>query len=122
MSETATRYDRFRQHSARAITAGVAVVALAAGFAGGRATLMASSPPNAPTPAHGVVAGGAPLATAASYSAVVDRVAPAVVTIRVEKKVASSRTASPTRCASSSGRSSAPILEDTVRVDSGRAW
>jgi Do/DeqQ family serine protease len=83
---------RFRPLSVRAATAGVAALAVAAGFAGGRATVSASIP-LPPVTAQAVAA--APSTTLPSYSGVVERVAPAVVTVRVEKQVQASRTALP---------------------------
>ena len=84
------------QHSLRNITFTVALAAtgVAVGFAGGRNTLVASSQ-QAALPPSSQVAETAPSITTASYSAVVDRVAPAVVTIRVEKQAEVSRTALP---------------------------
>ena len=83
------------QHSLRNITFTVALATagVAAGFAGGRNTLVASSQQAAPHASHSVEA--LPSITTASYSAVVDRVAPAVVTVRVEKQAEVSRTALP---------------------------
>ena len=88
MSESTTRFGRCVQERTRTITAVVAVIALAAGFAGGRATLVASSRSSSSAPSHVNVAESGPVVTRESYSAVVDRVAPAVVTVRVEKKAA----------------------------------
>jgi len=83
------------QHSIRnlTLTAALAATSVAAGFAGGRSTLAASIP-NAAAAAPAVVA-SAPAVNTSSYSAVVDRVAPAVVTVRVEKQAEVSRTAVP---------------------------
>ena len=83
------------QHSLRNISFTVALAAagVAAGFAGGRNTLVASSQrATLPPSSH---AEALPSITTASYSAVVDRVAPAVVTDRVEKQAEVSRTALP---------------------------
>ena len=85
--------NRFRSFSARAAAA-LAAVAVAAGFAGGRATLTASAP-LAPVAASVQAGPPAPLAAMPSYSAVVERVAPAVVTVRVEKQAKAARTAIP---------------------------
>ncbi len=84
------------QHSLRNIifTVALAAAGVAVGFAGGRNTLVASGQPADPPPSS-QVALTAPSITTASYSAVVDRVAPAVVTIRVEKQAEVSRTALP---------------------------
>jgi Do/DeqQ family serine protease len=84
---------RFRPLSVRAATAGVAALAVAAGFAGGRATVSASSP--MPPVTAQVAAAPAPSTALPSYSGVVERVAPAVVTVRVEKQAEASRTALP---------------------------
>jgi serine protease Do len=83
-------------HSLRNITLTVALAAagIAGGFAGGRNTLVASNQQAALSPAS-QAAGIAPSIATASYSAVVDRVAPAVVTIRVEGQAEVSRTAMP---------------------------
>ena len=84
------------QYSLRNITFTVALAAagVAAGFAGGRNTLVASSQQAALSPSSHA-AEALPSITTASYSAVVDRVAPAVVTVRVEKQAEVSRTALP---------------------------
>jgi serine protease Do len=83
-------------HSLRNITFGIAFAAasVAAGFIGGRITLAASGETAAQSHASPVTQGAAVTGTA-SYSAVVDRVAPAVVTVRVEKQAEASRTALP---------------------------
>ena len=88
---TSSARNRFRVFSTRGATASFAALALAAGFAGGRATVSASAPLSQVAPQ---VAGAGPSSALASYSGVVDRVAPAVVTVRVEKEAAS-RTAIP---------------------------
>jgi len=76
----------------------VAVLALAlagaGGFARGRATLVASSPPGAVSPPIRAI-DTAPQPNSVSYSAIVERVAPAVVTVRIEKAADVSRTALP---------------------------
>jgi Do/DeqQ family serine protease len=84
------------QYSIRNITFTVALAAagVAAGFAGGRNTLDASSQSAVVAPAA-PAAVPAPAIGTASYSAVVERVAPAVVTVRVEKQAEVSRTALP---------------------------
>jgi serine protease Do len=76
------------------LTMALAAAGVAAGFAGGRNTLAASSQQAAVSPSVGATGPLFPIG-AASYSAVVDRVAPAVVTVRVEKQAAVSRTALP---------------------------
>ena len=69
-------------------------VASAGGFASGRATLVASSQQGAvSSPIHATAA--VPQPNTVSYSAIVERVAPAVVTVRVEKAADASRTALP---------------------------
>lgn len=88
---TDTARHRFRPLS-RAAAAGFAALAVAAGFAGGRATVSASSPM---PPMTAQVAAPALSTTLPSYSGVVERVAPAVVTVRVEKQAEASRTALP---------------------------
>ena len=84
------------QYSVRNITLTVALAAagVAAGFAGGRNTVAASSQQAVTSPSNRG-AEALPTITTASYSAVVDRVAPAVVTVRVEKQAEISRTALP---------------------------
>jgi len=84
--------NRLRPYSVRAVTAGVAALAVAAGFAGGRATVSASAPL---PPVTAQVVAAVPSAALPSYSGVVERVAPAVVTVRVEKQAEASRTALP---------------------------
>ena len=71
--------------------AGLLAVALGAGFAGGRATVRAASGEidQAASPAITAPAG---VVAPRSYSAVVNRVAPAVATIRVEKRVSATPT------------------------------
>jgi serine protease Do len=84
------------QYSLRNITFTVALAAagVAAGFAGGRNTVAASSQQTALSPSQ-PLAEAAPSIAASSYSAVVDRAAPAVVTVRVERQAEVSRTALP---------------------------
>ena len=79
------------QHSLRNITFTVALAAagVAAGFAGGRNTLVASSQQAALSPSSQATE-ALPSITTASYTAVVDRVAPAVVTLRVEQRAEAS--------------------------------
>ena len=92
MTASAPHSRRFRPLSSRVATASLVALSVGAGFAGGRATLAAAQHPTAAPPAH--VASNAPNA-AASYSAIVDKAAPAIVTVRVEKKPDLSRTALP---------------------------
>ncbi len=69
----------------RVLAGGLVTLALGVGFAGGRATLEATEPTLAPP----AITAAAPLpspASVPSYSAIVDRVAPAVATIRVERQ------------------------------------
>jgi Do/DeqQ family serine protease len=81
---------------ARIAGAGVLTLALAAGFAGGR--VAASGPSSSPTPApaqHVVQAAVQAAPTTNSYSAIVDRVTPAVVTVYVEKRTPARQTSMP---------------------------
>ncbi len=78
----------------RLLQVAVLTLAVTAGVAGARAsqsTTVPGTPPPAPAPAAAaaspVLAGGLP-----SYSGIVDQVAPAVVTIRVEKRLAAQPT------------------------------
>ena len=89
MNEIAERHNRFRL-PARAATVGLVALAVAVGFAGGRATLAAATQPATVAPLTGA-ADSAPAFNAPSYSAVVERAAPAVVTVRVEKHAGVSR-------------------------------
>jgi serine protease Do len=84
------------QYSIRNITLTVALAAagVTAGFAGGRHTLDAATQQAAVAPAAPAVITSPSVGTA-SYSAIVERVAPAVVTVRVEKQAEMSRTALP---------------------------
>ncbi|HQZ38087.1 MAG TPA: DegQ family serine endoprotease [Vicinamibacterales bacterium] len=70
----------------RAAVLAAAALSLAVGFAGGRVTLGASGPVQAPPPAAATAGRAMPALVPASYSAIVDKVAPAVVTVRVEKR------------------------------------
>ena len=114
MSETATHFDRFRRHSGPSRPVWPSSPSRPRSPAGGRPSWPRSPQRADAGPRRG--GSGAPLATAASYSAVVDRVAPAVVTVRVEKRVASSRTALPDAFREFFGPEFAPILEASVRV------
>ena len=84
---------RFIFRSRKATAAGLAAVALVAGFVGGRA----GTPVAAQTPAAvSEIADPRPMAARQdSYRDVVNRVAPAVVTIRVENRVAATPTGLP---------------------------
>ena len=93
MTASAPRTRRFRPLSTRVATAGLVALAVGVGFAGGRATLAAAQHPTVPPPAH--VESIAPQSSTASYSAIVDLAAPAIVTVRVEKQADASRTALP---------------------------
>ena len=75
-------------HVSRLAAAGLLSVALGTAFLGGRATVTAAGP--GATAAPGPVAVSALPLTSPSYAAVVDRVAPAVVTLRVEQRVEAS--------------------------------
>jgi Do/DeqQ family serine protease len=95
MSESNAFHRLVRQNPARFAGAGVLTLALAAGIAGGR---VAASGPASPTPPAraGESAVQAALAPSAnSYSAIVDRVTPAVVTVYVEKRAKISETSAP---------------------------
>jgi serine protease Do len=70
-------------------------MALGVGFAGGRATLGASGAVPAADAAAQATPITLPQTSVASYSAVVDRVAPAVVTVRVQKKADAQQLAIP---------------------------
>lgn len=86
---TTVRPPDFRARTGRrAATVATVVLALAVGFAGGRAALDASSPVAAATPTTVLTGAASPATVPASYSAIVDAVAPAVVTVRVEKRAA----------------------------------
>ncbi|MBI4886111.1 MAG: Do family serine endopeptidase [Acidobacteria bacterium] len=65
------------------MTVGATALALATGFAGGRATL-ASAEARAASTAHVPTADAIPAVQTGSYSAIVDRTSPAVVTVRVD--------------------------------------
>ena len=99
MNERSTSPSRPLTSWARAAVLGLAAVGLVAGASGVRTTLSASSQP-APAPPAAVapVVPGVPTAVPAgpqSYSAVVDKVAPAVVTIRVQKQAEMTPTSLP---------------------------
>jgi Do/DeqQ family serine protease len=81
---------------ARVAGAGVLTMALAAGFAGGRVTAAAAPEQVTATPAPAARAiPPAIQATPGSYSAIVDRVSPAVVTVNVQMKATAERTSIP---------------------------
>ena len=111
MNETTTRDSLFRQ-PLRLATAGLAVLTLALGAAAGHEHLWAADQPAAtPAAAMAAPATAAPrvvenpaLPLAPSYSAVVDRVAPAVVTVRVEKRAEATQTSLPEELAPFFGR------------------
>jgi Do/DeqQ family serine protease len=75
----------------RLAAAALLSAALGTAFFGGRATVTAAGPGATPTATAPAEVPPLP-ANTPSYSAVVDRVAPAVVTLRVEKRVEASRT------------------------------
>jgi len=88
MRITSPFHVRLRQHVGHILEVGAVAIAVAAGFAGGRSTVMASSPPSTTQAAvQGSVVSHAPaiLDGRASYADIVERIAPAVVTVRVEK-------------------------------------
>ena len=77
----------------RLAAAGLLSLALGTAFVGGRATITAAAPDVPAAPARpDLVAASVPTS---GYSAVVDRVAPAVVTLRVQRRVEASQTALP---------------------------
>src|SRR6188508_916044 len=89
MTESNALHRLVRRVPARIAGAGVLTAALAAGFAGGRGTLTASGPesPQAPAAvARTVEPAVQSIPSSGSYSAIVDRVTPAVVTVKVEKR------------------------------------
>jgi Do/DeqQ family serine protease len=94
MSESAINKRRSNQGALRLTAAGLICLALAAGFAGGRATVRATTgePASSATPA--TVASPVPVLgnVPASYSGIVERVAPAVATIRVETRATATLT------------------------------
>jgi Do/DeqQ family serine protease len=82
-----TNVDRvLRFARARAVAVGLAGLALVTGFVGGRSSLQASA---APRPVEQVASApqAVPPMVQGSYSAIVDHVAPTVVTVRVDKRV-----------------------------------
>jgi serine protease Do len=93
MFEPTSRYLSLRRPTWLA-TLGLATVTMVAGAAGARAHLAAAP---APAPAHATAAivERAPLPSVPSYSDIVDRVAPAVVTVRVEKHAEAETTGLP---------------------------
>jgi Do/DeqQ family serine protease len=96
MTESNAFHRLVRRVPARIAGAGVLTLALAAGFAGGR--VAASGPSASPTPApapRAVEAAVQVAPTANSYSAIVDRVTPAVVTVYVEKRTQARQTSLP---------------------------
>ena len=101
MTESNALHRLVRQVPARIAGAGVLTLALAAGFAGGRVTAAAPEQATAVAPAPPAPAARAlPLPTPtpgapASYSAIVDRVSPAVVTVTVQMKATAEQTSIP---------------------------
>ncbi len=98
MTESNALHRLVRQVPARIAGAGVLTLALAAGFAGGRVTAATPEQGTAVAPAPAartlpvpVAAPGAP----GSYSAIVDRVSPAVVTVTVQMKATAEQTSIP---------------------------
>ena len=86
---TSTIGPRHAPNRYRPALAGLLVLALGAGYAGGRVNVGATE--IQPPPAPSAVA-SATLPARQSYSGVVDRVAPAVATIRVEKRATATAT------------------------------
>jgi len=93
MFEPNSRHLSFRRPTWLA-TLGLATAAMVAGAAGARAHLADAG---APAPARSTAAAveRAPLPSIPSYSDIVDRVAPAVVTVRVEKHAEANQTSLP---------------------------
>lgn len=99
MTESNALHRLVRHVPARIAGAGVLTLALAAGFAGGRVTAAAPEQATAVAPAPAassaralpLPAPGAP----SSYSAIVDRVSPAVVTVTVQMKATAEQTSIP---------------------------
>lgn len=94
MSTMTEQWRSGRHVGTRASVAAVVAVAIAVGFAGGRRTVASAHQSEAQGPTA-QPSTPAPVAMLPSYSAVVDRVAPAVVTIRVEKQAEASRAVLP---------------------------
>src|SRR6187549_1348779 len=95
MTESNALHRLVRKMPAQVAGAGVLTMALAAGFAGGRVTAAAPEQVTAtPAPAARAIA-PAIQATPGSYSAIVDRVSPAVVTVNVQMKASAERTSVP---------------------------
>jgi len=98
MTESNALHRLVRRVPARIAGAGVLTAALAAGFAGGRVTLAALGPelPQAPAAvARTVEPAVQSTPSSGSYSAIVDRVTPAVVTVTVEKRSQAMQTSLP---------------------------
>ena len=93
MSDTITANRRHRAPFRPAVAALVAL-ALGAGVAGGRATVRATAN-EATQAAAPAVAAASPGMAVQSYSPIVDKVAPAVATIRVEGRVSAETTSIP---------------------------
>ena len=96
MTDSVSQQHHRRRLSIRRTVVFLLALALAgeAGYVGGRATLAASSQSGTVSPPIHAAA-TAPQPNTISYSAIVERVAPAVVTVRVEKAADVSRTALP---------------------------
>jgi len=98
MTESNAIHRLVRGVPARITGAGLLTLALAAGFAGGRVTAAAPEQAAAVASAPAPAAQPAPLAAhgaPSSYSAIVDRVSPAVVTVTVQMKASTQRTSAP---------------------------
>ncbi|MEZ5286745.1 MAG: DegQ family serine endoprotease [Vicinamibacterales bacterium] len=95
MTTTTTAQPRQTRSPGRGPIVAAAALALAVGFAGGRAQLTASSPAPvvADQPSATSAGPSVPATLPNSYSAIVDKVAPAVVTVRVEKRAEAMPTA-----------------------------
>ena len=96
MTESNALHRLVRQLPARVAGAGVLSLALAAGFAGGRVTAAAPEQVAAtPAPAARTLPPPTVQAAPGSYSEIVDRVSPAVVTVNVQMKATAERTSAP---------------------------
>ena len=88
MTKATAPNRRFRRPMTRFMACGLLACALAVAVAGSHSTLLASSPRASVTAPLPPSAEGVSPATVISYSAIVDRVQPGVVTVQVEKREA----------------------------------
>lgn len=80
------RSSRFINGTGKVVTGGIAVLAMTVGFVGGRAVTPVSAQGSG-SPVHESRTTPSLSGEPASYSGIVDRIAPTVVTVRIEKKV-----------------------------------